>query len=278
MRYETRLAPARLPLSHPHRPAGRTRDAHLDDHHRVRPRRALLPPLVCSRPDDPRDDGFGPTSTPRSCLENHADGSPWVRPTRRGRVASSHARRFPRRRRLPRDRRRAAPRGSRLGRERTRVGPPGPGVGIPPRRAGRQFRHPPDLRRATRAPPRPRLPRFLRRRSRRARTITPASNHRRVRHRRRLFRARLSIRKHTRRLDRRVLVRVREHAPRRAPERALATSRARRPAERRRWTRPRTPGPRRPDDHFGRRARLAPGRVVGFRRARRSARRRDGDV
>ena len=77
-------------------------------HHRVRPRRALLPPLVCSRPDDPRDDGIGPTSTPRSCLENHADGPP-SRPTRRGRVASSHARRFPRRRRLPRDRRRAAP-------------------------------------------------------------------------------------------------------------------------------------------------------------------------
>ena len=125
-------------------------------------------------------------------------------------------------------------------------------------------------------------------RARRARTITPASNHRRVRHRRRLFRARLSIRKrrrehararrHVRRLDRRVLVRVREHAPRRAPERALATSRARCPAERRRWTRPRTPGSRRPYDRFGRRARLAPGRVVGFRRARRSARRRDGDV
>ena len=41
---------------------------------------------------------------------------------------------------------------------------------------------------------------------------------------------------------------------------------------------PRTPGSRRPYDRFGRRARLAPGRVVGFRRARRSARRRDGDV
>ena len=156
LRDETRARPS-SPPSHPHRPAGRTRDAHLDDHHRVRPRRALLPPLVCSRPDDPRDDGIGPTSTPRSCLENHAD-PPWC-----GRRAADAWR--------PRTHADFLDGGAYPEIDVVQL-PAGLGWGAnapasdhpdrawaSPRRAGRQFRHPPDLRRATRAPPRPRLPR-----------------------------------------------------------------------------------------------------------------------
>ena len=132
-------------------------------------------------------------------------------------------------------------------------------MGIPPRRAGRQFRHPPDLRlrdarsASTETPPFPPPTRAARAYHHPCveppPSTTPSSPISRASFDPKTKARTRATRWRTRRLDRRVLVRVREHAPRRAPERALATSRARRPAERRRWTRPRT-GPRRPYDRF----------------------------
>ena len=172
MRYETRLAPARLPLPPTHTDPRGARAMPISTTITASDLGAhfSLPSSDLDR-TTPETMGSARRPPPDRASENHADGPPWVRPTRRGRVASSHARRFPRRRRLPRDRRRAAPRGSSAGarthprRTTDRAGIPPPrwtSISPPSRSAPR------DARSASTET----LP-FPRRRARRARTITP---------------------------------------------------------------------------------------------------------
>ena len=183
MRYETRPAPARLPLPPTHTDPQGARAMPISTTITASDLGALFSsPRLLSTGRPPRRwdrPGVHPDRASRTTP------TPPVRPTRRGRVASrthadfdggaypeidvvqppqvsAGARTHPRRT--------------------TRTG-----RGHPPRRAGRQFRH--QICAARRALRLDRDSSVSSADARRARTITPASNHRRVRHRHRLFRA-----------------------------------------------------------------------------------------